>query len=235
MTTSGYFFATDLESRTTNYFQYTGVIRKDFPVNYLPDDCPFFVLLERDKVSFFSQALPKSGGLYAPDCLFVLDFSRNNKELIEENVLKEDIIKETYEKMYVRNTAISSSELKSYRNLLFVREKMHNEEGKYGMYVFLLDFLFDFFHSNVFTGNPYYEAIKNHLLTSPITNALIKKLEYSYYKEVVKGDLFTKQKAYYEGRLENAIKEWLALIRNKQYENVIHPNNCWFEPIETEH
>jgi hypothetical protein len=224
MNTSGYFFKpfnTDSEGIPISY-QYMGIYKVSDFTRGLYTDYPISVIFQKDGFVFYNQALTNEYE-YKPT-RFLSFCTYDNSD---------DNIRHVFKAKIMLSPQIYTGAGELYHEHITYTKRNYDELPD--LKNFFLDFLFDFFHSNVFTGNPYYEAIKNHLLTSPITNALIKKLEYSYYKEGVKSELFATQKVYYEGRLENATKEWLALIRNKQYENVIHPNNCWFEPIETEH
>jgi hypothetical protein len=112
-----------------------------------------------------------------------------------------------------------------------------NEDKKISLSTIFLDFLFDFFHSNVFKSSPHYHKIKSKLETHPFTKALIAKLEYNYFKQRLQK--FDEEEFELKEDIEKeyikATKNWLNIIRDTKYNDIIHPDNKWFEPIETEH
>ena len=105
----------------------------------------------------------------------------------------------------------------------------------------LLDFLFDFLHSNVFHSNKHYNSLRGKILATPALKAILAKLEFQYYqKKVIISNPDSGTKIINSNILDDtksAANNWLdvLLIEDKQFNQLMHPENSWFKTLEEEH
>jgi hypothetical protein len=220
MNTTGYFFKSfnfDAAGQPIAY-RYLPIRKKNEKKKDVYTDYPISVIFQKNGFIFYNQELTPSG--YKPQRILSFlnfdDFSDNIPVLQDYHEEKMD-----FASVYEKHDLYKNTEVLTYKNTFpsIPNEKTENTL----IHQVFLDFLFDFFHSNVFSTNSYYENIKNRLQTHELTKALIAKADYYYHRNLQ------------DDQLETATKTWLSLIRNKDYEKIIHPDNKWFEPIESEH
>ncbi len=109
---------------------------------------------------------------------------------------------------------------------------------------FFLDFLFDFFHSDIFVSHPNYQDIKEKLLQNVIISGIYDKCEYYYWiakhNELVNQnqDLQNfQQKGHYKEaliQLAEAESKWIEKIIDPQYLSLFSIDIPWFFDSETE-
>lgn len=114
----------------------------------------------------------------------------------------------------------------------------------------LLDFFFDFFHSNAFHASPNFLSLRSYLLSHPFTKGIIAKLNYYYYRNLLdlnkneatniqddnqrKWQLAEEERKYFDKKGAEALEDWHSILQNPEYEKIINPKNKWFDDIESE-
>ena len=117
----------------------------------------------------------------------------------------------------------------------------------------ILDFLFDFLHSEVFRTNPHYTILKEYMLKNPMMKIILQKLEYQFSVEKLKTLIVEKNNSLEiedisEGKQKNQVKRlesfeknaveatdhWVNLILEDSGK-IIRADNFWFQDIESEH
>ena len=110
----------------------------------------------------------------------------------------------------------------------------------------LLDFLFDFKHSDLFIDLSNYHSLVHFFQEHQFLACLLAKYEFYYYRELRIGALPTFNRALIEkdypnltnqikSRYRDAAKLWLSWIRKEKSEQIISPDNKWYIDIEGEH
>jgi hypothetical protein len=118
-----------------------------------------------------------------------------------------------------------------------------DEKTKNRMRIFhhlLLDFLYDFIHSDVFSIIPNYEHIKELIYKDVFLYALISKCEFHYLRNEFSAKCEGRSEKNPEARLLakllcSAEQKWLSIIHDNRFGKVFSIDSIWFENIETEY
>lgn len=104
----------------------------------------------------------------------------------------------------------------------------------------LLDFLYDFVHSNVFSVIPNYGRIRELILNDVFLYALISKCEFHYLlnefsEKYKKGKEETFEAMLLARLLFSAEQKWLSIIHDDRFGKVFSVDSIWFDNIEDEY
>lgn len=183
---------------------------------------------------------------------FEIDFEQKNKSEIQEMLV--DIADEK-NSLFDLIRSLQNSDVYSKES---VKSITGIDEGLKGVFQ---AFIHDFFQSNVFTEVPFYYLLESKLLNIPFIKAINTKYDFLFSQgqkklavdeiNSIEGEQSTQEETsenikenrryyeqklkYWKKRIKTASKAWLAIIRDPQYEEIIKPQNCWFEDIEDEH
>lgn len=88
-----------------------------------------------------------------------------------------------------------------------------------------LDFLYDFFYSNVFKNSQYYEKTKRAILGIPVIKYIFSKYQFLYSKEIRDSSLYLE-----------ILDNWFSLLEDPKSEKILNSANNWFDdlPMEVE-
>jgi hypothetical protein len=118
---------------------------------------------------------------------------------------------------------------------LWFKKNLKNgqEEGKLYKDALLLDFLFDFAHSDVFKSNPYWQLLNARIQTNPFLKAILCKGEWlfwqdKYLKNKEDNGSTDSQNHISEKRFE-ADEEWVEIITSDASPKLFVESGEWFE------
>lgn len=104
----------------------------------------------------------------------------------------------------------------------------------------LMDFLYDFVHSDVFSILPNYKHIKELIYRDVFLYALISKCEFHYQLNEFIDKYKESERENHEAKilarlLYSSEQKWLSIIHDKKYEEVFSIESIWFKNIEDEY
>ncbi len=205
------------------------------------------------------KSAPLTG--YVSGRMFSLPLNKNSADGLEEflsgfNILKSDdpelrdynplvnagvyTEKEHSFFMYKKETLYLDSYFEAAGQ--FFRQNKTPQKGIYSP-VLVLDFLFDFFHSNTFGSSPYYDSLKHLILSHRLLGAIVFKLNHLFFCYCNTAVLAQKKKSltpvdfeleYLANQGAKSTRDWLFLLLQPGNEKVISLENNWFNDIETE-
>ncbi|MCB9266995.1 MAG: hypothetical protein H6558_18365 [Lewinellaceae bacterium] len=154
-----------------------------------------------------------------------------SKPMQNEVVFQGLINPKFYEKSNAFSTVSHYSNLPCFFDGTARKEELHLPE-------LLLDFFFDFFHTNAFFSDPRFAAIQSKLYGHPMVKPILLKAEYYYYQKVLEAsgiDMAQIERLNRKAlKPERSAQDWLRYLRSDNAVTVIHPDNKWFEDIESE-
>lgn len=250
----GTFFTPQQGIRSFDTFLYEKVAHKggvQFSIDY-----PISLVLREGRIAFYfhgyryfgderkrtenNQSAKEDKGErhYGVSRIFELSFSEGSGIETEETLRRMARPAGAYEHEGLIDTGIYDKQIYSPfpKNILPGGERFENNK-LYGFELFL-DFLYDFFHTNAFVSHPAYRPLRRMLLDHPFIRAIILKVQFYYYLKRLKE--ISRESAQQEkdklGKdFENAAKKWLTFLRSEDGNEIVKPENHWFDGVEAEH
>jgi hypothetical protein len=133
---------------------------------------------------------------------------------------------------------VNSSKIVSYTEgvgfyALWFRESQNRDDKKLYKDALLLDFLFDFVHTDIFKSNPHWQLLNARIQTNPFLKAILCKGEWLFWS-----DKYTKNKEH-KGSNESqnhisekrfdADGEWIEIIASDNSPKLFLESGDWFE------
>ncbi|MEZ4965890.1 MAG: hypothetical protein R2791_11670 [Saprospiraceae bacterium] len=176
---------------------------------------------------------------YGVHQIFSFDFTEHHKESFERWLSQQKLMPAEFihDKAYKVETQ-SISQLVTYSDLFFGSTCSEEDIKLHIFNVFILDFLFDIRHSNLFISHPRFENLIGFLISVPVIKGIWYKYGYLYafheYSLGVEGSQVERNRLIKDNLQENG-KTWLFLLRSKDMEPYINTNKHWFDGVEIEH
>jgi hypothetical protein len=118
---------------------------------------------------------------------------------------------------------------------LWFRETQNRKPNFLYKDALLLDFLFDFMHTDVFKSNPHWQSLNARIHTNPFLKAILAKGEWLYWRDKYqKSNEEGEAKRYISDKRFEADEEWIEIIAADSSAELFLESGDWFESVGKE-
>lgn len=252
----GYFFEEGDYSKYEGpiYYKYLNV-RKLKPEHSL-GDFPIYISVSKNVIHFFVQRLEefkdaddRKNLVFTAGKIFSLPLTQESEADLYDNLVKSWDDASRNNQVFKADDPIYTYVHPFRKDVGFHNIGVVPEKGEIEFMAtartILLDFVFDFYESDVFRDHPDYYQVKSKIENNPFFYALSLKYQVIYKEEYIrnvieetKGNENDHARSLYlcsvVEKYADIYQKWIEFLRTEKAESIVNPGEKWFEDIELE-
>lgn len=226
-------FDTKVSNETYSVFRYNRLQKTDGQGLQQSEQCPVYVSLNDKYLGFYINHYEVGKYNHELFSFPLLNDSSSDKAIMRQ---LEDMSDDYYKLPKDDKTLmiVEHTEGVGFCQLWF-REKPKRSDKFLYKDTLLLDFLFDFVHTDVFKSNPHWQLLNARIQTNPFLKAILAKGEWLYWRNRYQNSHEAEAaERYISEKRFDADEEWVEIIAADNSAELFLESGDWFESVGKE-